>query len=98
MCRATSTRTWLTIVVMAASIRGARAQELEPRAYAASPVGATFIGVTVSRSSGNVFTDPSLPVQDVTARLGVASAAVGHTFDLFTRTALVIVSVPFARG
>ena len=76
----------------------ALAQELEPRAYSASPTGATFLVVAATRSSGGVFTDPSLPIQDVRARIGVVAVGLGHSFDLFSRTALVTGLVPYARG
>jgi hypothetical protein len=35
------------------------AQDLEPRAYAASPVGGNFLVVGGGRSSGDVLIDPS---------------------------------------
>jgi hypothetical protein len=89
--------------IIAAAVIGVRppqtaAQDLEPRAYSASPVGTTFLVLGVARSSGGVFTDPSLPLEDVHATLGVATVGVGHTFDLFTRTALVVAAMPYARG
>ena len=52
----------------------------------------------VGRSSGGVLVDPSLPLEDVNARLGVASVGLGHTFDLATRTALLVVALPYARA
>jgi Putative MetA-pathway of phenol degradation len=74
------------------------AQDLEPRAYSASPVGTTFLVVGAGRSSGSVFTDPSVPLTDVEATLGAATVGVGHTFDLGSRTALVVAAMPYARG
>lgn len=76
----------------------AAAQDLEPRAYSAAPVGTTFLVLGLSRSSGGVFTDPSLPFEDVQATLVGGTAGLGHTFDLFTRTALVVAAMPYARG
>ena len=76
----------------------ASAQDLEPRAYSASPVNTTFVAAVLGRSSGGVVTDPSLPIDDVHATLGVLSAGMGHTFDLFGRTALFVAAMPFARA
>jgi hypothetical protein len=91
------------VAIVAAGAIGASpqpvaAQDLEPRAYSATPVGTTFLVLGVGRSSGGVFTDPSLLIEDVHATLGVASVGVGHAFDLFTRTALVVGAMPYARG
>src|SRR6185295_1948553 len=85
-------------LALATGVRRAAAQELEPRAYSASPIGTTFLLIAASRSSGSVFTDPSLPFEDVHAKIGAAIVGGGHTFDLFTRTALITGAVPYARG
>jgi len=74
------------------------AQELEPRAYSPSPVGATFLAVSATRSAGGVFTDPSAPLADVEARLGICGVAVGHTFALLGKSALILGVVPIAWG
>jgi hypothetical protein len=74
------------------------AQDLEPRAYAATPIGTTFLVLAVGRSHGSVFLDPALPIEDVQATLGAATVGLGHTFDIFTRTALIVGTMPYARG
>jgi Putative MetA-pathway of phenol degradation len=76
----------------------AMAQDLEPRAYAAAPIGANFIVVGVGRSSGGVVTDPSLPIEDVEATINAATIGVGTTFSLFGRSALVVAAFPYAWG
>jgi outer membrane putative beta-barrel porin/alpha-amylase len=91
-------RAALISTALAVSGRPAAGQDLEPRAYSASPVGTTFFVVAVGRTSGGVFTDPSLPFEDVEATLGAATVGIGHTFDLFSRTALIVGTVPYARG
>lgn len=78
--------------------RVAPAQDLEPRAYSASPINTTFVAGGIGRSSGGVVTDPSLPIDDVHATLGLLTAGIGHTFDLFGRTALFVAVLPFARA
>jgi outer membrane putative beta-barrel porin/alpha-amylase len=88
----------ITALLLAGWVGGAAlsaaAQELEPRAYSPSPVGTTFLVVSATRSAGGVLTDPTLPVADVDAEVGVLVLAVGHTFSLAGRQALVLGAVP----
>ena len=49
-----------TLVCLVGAL-SARAQDLEPRAYAASPANANFLLVNYSYQSGDVLFDPSLP-------------------------------------
>jgi hypothetical protein len=74
------------------------AQELEPKAYSASPVGATFLVAALSRSTGSVVFDPTLPITDVSARINGAVIGVGQTFDLLGKLALISAAVPIAWG
>jgi hypothetical protein len=76
----------------------ARAQEMEPKAYSASPVGATFLVGGLSRSTGSVVFDPTLPISDVNARVNGVLLGVGTTFGLFGKLALVSVVLPYAWG
>ena len=82
------------VVVVTASV--ARAQELEPRAYAANPTGVTFAGLSVLFSTGDVVLEPTSPVTDVNAKVYVGVFAVGGTFALFGRTASAGVGLPYA--
>jgi hypothetical protein len=72
------------------------AQDLEPRAYSASPVGANFLVAGANWSTGNVVFDPGLPISDVHADVTGFVVAVGHTFNLFGKLALGSVAVPYA--
>jgi hypothetical protein len=90
--------TLLTVVLVGGSRSHAGAQDLEPRAYAATPTGTMFVVLAAGRSSGGVFFDPSLHVEDVQATLGAATVGLGYTFDFFSRTALVVGTMPYARG
>lgn len=82
----------LSLVLAAAS---ARAQELEPRAYAPSPMNANFLLVNYSYQSGEVLFDPSLPFSDVQAYIHGLVGGYGHTFSLFGRISSVAVAVPY---
>jgi hypothetical protein len=74
------------------------AQEMEPKAYSASPVGATFLVGSLARSTGSVVSDPTLPVSDIHAAVNGAFVGVGATFGLFGKLALVSAAVPYAWG
>ena len=74
------------------------AQEMEPRAYSASPTGATFLGVVATRSTGSILFDPTLPITDVEAAINGGILGVGGTFDLFGKLALLAAAVPYAWG
>jgi len=76
----------------------AGAQELEPRAYSPAPAGLNFAGVVYSFSSGNVLTDPTLPLEDVSARLNGATLAYSRTFGLWGRSASMAVMTPWVWG
>jgi Putative MetA-pathway of phenol degradation len=88
----------LTVACLLTLAGSANAQDLEPKAYSASPVGAAFLVVGLSRSSGAVLTDPTLPVTDVNAKINGLPLAAGYTFGLFGKLALATVAVPYAWG
>src|SRR6516164_6001320 len=94
-------RTAVAVVTLVSIIAGAavaRAQDLEPRAYSASPVGVNFLVVSYSRSSGSVVFDPSLPLSDVRATVDATVAGLGHTFNLFGKLALISAATPYVLG
>ncbi|AHX15235.1 hypothetical protein CH75_19965 [Dyella jiangningensis] len=64
----------------------AHAQELEPRTYSPSPVGTNFVGASYSYLTGDVTTDPSLPVTNVQAHINTLALAYVHTFSLAGRS------------
>jgi hypothetical protein len=73
-------------------------QELEPREYSPSPIGTTFVVTSATRSAGGVFTDASVPIDDVEATIGVLGLAAGRTFAIAGKQALVLGIVPIAWG
>ena len=74
------------------------AQEMEPRAYSAVPVGTNFLLVNYARSSGEVLLDPSLPVTDLQATINTYAAGYSHSFGIAGRTASVALLVPYANA
>lgn len=92
--RASAILAFFVFLIWSASI--ASAQDLEPRAYAASPVGLSFLAVIAGHSSGGILVDPSLPVEDAKATVNSLAVGVGTTFGLFDRTALAVAALPLA--
>jgi hypothetical protein len=76
----------------------ALAQDLEPRAYSASPVGLNFLVLGFGYSTGSVLFDPTLPVSNVEANLNIPTAGYGRTFGLLGRQSLVTVGLPYVWG
>jgi Putative MetA-pathway of phenol degradation len=74
----------------------AAAQDMEPRAYSASPIGANFLVTAFTWSTGAVVLDPALPITDVQADVQGIALALGHSFNLFGNLALVTAAMPYA--
>ena len=73
---------WVLLLSSSAS-----AQEMEPRAYSPSPVGANFVLLGAGHSSGGVTFDPSVPITDIDATVTSTSLGYARTFGLFGRSA-----------
>jgi len=73
-----------------------KAQDLEPRAYANVPKGTNVIAIVYAFSSGDVLTDPSLPVKDFNLKAHNIGAGYVHTFALAKKLARIQIIVPFA--
>src|SRR5215831_3654380 len=74
------------------------AQEMEPRAYSRAPVGTQFVLLTYGYQTGDVLTDPSLPLKDVQVKLHSSAFGYGRTFDLAGRQASVGFAAPYVKG
>ena len=74
------------------------AQDLEPRAYSASPIGTSFVGVGFGRSSGDISFDPTIPITNVKATVYSPALGLGQTFGVLGRQALLTVALPYAWG
>ncbi|HEX4822688.1 MAG TPA: transporter [Candidatus Polarisedimenticolaceae bacterium] len=89
-------RIGLLIVVLLASTCAASAQELEPRAYSSSPLGTNFFLLALGRSSGSVIFDPSIPITDVSAHVGSATAGYGRSYGIGGKQGLFTIAFPYA--
>jgi hypothetical protein len=76
----------------------AQAQDLAPRAYLITPVSSSAITLADSYSTGSVFTDPSVAIEDALARFHTQTISYYYSFDLLGRSANITALVPYALG
>lgn len=74
---------------------GARAQDLEPRAYSNSPTGLSFIIVGYSNAKGAVLADPSLPLDNVSNDSHIGTLALVTTLNVLGKSAKIDMAFPF---
>jgi hypothetical protein len=73
----------------------AHGQDLEPRAFANTPVGINFLIGGYAYSKGTVGTDPSVPLTDTEVKLNSAVLAYVRTLDLWGRSGKVDLIIPY---
>jgi outer membrane putative beta-barrel porin/alpha-amylase len=83
------------LVLAAAAATTAEAQELEPRAFANTPVGLNFVVAGYAYTQGSVSLD-SLPITDATLSVHAALAAYVRTLDVFGHAGKVDLVLPYA--
>lgn len=76
----------------------AHAQELEPRAYSAAPVGTNFLSGAYLRSEGHIIVDPTLPFKDVRANINTFIPGFSRSFETFGQTSSFGMLVPLVDG
>ncbi len=76
----------------------AEAQELVPDAYTPAPVGVNVIVFAGSFSGGDLAFDPSLPIDEASARIGGSGLAYGRTLGLAGRSSNITVSQTYIVG
>jgi hypothetical protein len=87
--------TWAAFVVLTFPVA---AQELSPRSYWPAPKGTRIAFLGYAYTSGDVLTDPSLPVVGVDSRLNNVTAGYLQTLSLWGRTSNLIIEVPYTWG
>ncbi|MCC6765707.1 MAG: transporter [Deltaproteobacteria bacterium] len=75
--------------------RGVSAQELEPRSYVNTPIGVNFLLAGYAYQTGDVATDPALPIEDAKVHIHSAVLAYARSFELFGTSAKADVIVPY---
>ena len=76
----------------------ASAQELVPRAYWPTPNGTNVLVVSYQSSTGDIVTDPSLPLTGVDSDIHYLQLSYQRTYSLAGRTAILQLSLPYSRG
>ena len=76
----------------------ARAQDLFPGGYTPAPVGFNLFTISAGFSSGALSFDPTLPVEDAHAKLGLGTVSFGRTINFAGRYSNVIFAVPYVNG
>jgi hypothetical protein len=100
MMPARMSRSLLQAILAALLLHAAKghAQELEPRTYSPSPTGTNFVGLAYNRLTGDVLTDPSLPISHVEAQINTVALGYVRTFGLADHTASLGIVIPGVSG
>jgi len=72
------------------------AQDLEPRAFANTPVGLNFLIGGYAYSKGAVGTDPAVPIEDAQVKVNSAVLAYVRTLDLWGRSGKFDIILPYS--
>lgn len=88
----------IAAVALLSRLGGAHAQELEPRAYSAAPVGTNFLLGGYARTTGDVSLVPSIPITDVRASVNAGLLGYSRTFDVAGRTASAGFVLPYVSA
>jgi len=86
------------LVLLALLPLSAAAQEIEPRTYVNTPVKLNFVAVAYAFQTGNVFFDPSLPIEDVVADVHIGAVRYLRTLAIAGKPAKLTVVQPFVSG
>ena len=89
--------TRITGVLVLMNTGAAFAQQLEPRAYAASPIDINITGIASTYSSGDVAIDPTVPITDAEADVVLIAPYYARSFAVFDRQASVSLVFPMAN-
>lgn len=76
---------------------GARAQDIEPRAYSNAPVGVNFLIAGYAYTQGALSSDPASPLTDANLRTSSAVLAYARVLDLWGMSGKFDAIVPYTR-
>jgi len=72
------------------------AQDLDPRAYSRVPVDMTYLATGFVYSFGGILLDPTLPIEDLEAKVESPMLGIGHSFNLFGLTSQAYIGLPYS--
>jgi Putative MetA-pathway of phenol degradation len=81
--------------VLLFAARIASAQQLTPRAYAPAPIDVNVVSLPFAYQTGSVITDPSLPIQNVDAKVEAVTAFYERTFAFLGRESSAAFALPW---
>ena len=85
-------------LLIATAATDAWCQDLTPRTYWPAPEGTRVLVVGYARQTGDVVTDPTIPITGVDSTIDSAILAYQQTIDLFGRTGNVQLELPYVDG
>jgi hypothetical protein len=86
------------LLVSACASVDALAQDLTPRTYWPAPKGTRLLIFGYAHQTGDVVTDPSIPITGVDSRIDSAVLAYQQTIELFGRTGNIQFELPYVDG
>ena len=90
----------LSTVLLAASLTAmgsaSFAQDLEPRSYSNTPVGLNFLIGGYAYATGDVATDPSIPIENASIRTHSTFLAYAHALNVWGKSSKIDVVLPYA--
>lgn len=84
------------VVIMSSAV--ACGQDLAPRAYLVTPSSLSAVTLSNSFSSGSVFLDPTIPIENFKGSFDVQLVSYYYSFGLFGRSANITAFLPYAVG
>ena len=90
--------TLLVLSTAVLPVRVAHGQSLIPAAYAPAPIALNVVTVVGTFNKGDILFDPSLPIDDGHATIGLGAIGYARTLNVAGRYANVGVIVPYAHG
>jgi hypothetical protein len=88
----------LVALLLLGAAGSVRAQDLDPRAYVVTPLELNIAVAIYNRTWGDVLIDPSLPVDDVSAKLNAYAIGYFRSINFFGRSANIRVAVPYVTA
>ncbi|HEX4851100.1 MAG TPA: transporter, partial [Puia sp.] len=86
---------WIIFIISLVNSK-LRSQDLDPRRYASLPKNMNALGLAYAVSSGNVISDPSLPISDFTITAQTAALGYARTFGFAGKLSRVVITVPYS--
>lgn len=84
-----------TVILVFMGASSGLTQELEPRAYRTLPTGLNAAAFAYLFSSGNVVTEPSVPIEDLEADAHTVVLGYVRSFGVFGRSASLTLTAPY---